>query len=76
MRDWIFIGPKTDHCLALSVGKSLLVLNFAQIVGFVKVKVKFDTWISLRLYGICVKVAYMDLLKLFHGFVKVVYMDL
>ena len=55
----IIIGPKSDHCLALSVTESLLVLNFAQIVGFVKVV----QLISLGCYTDLSK-----LLKLLHGF--------
>ena len=51
-------------------------LNFVQIVGFVKVFtltllngfLKIDTWIYLR--------SYMDLSKLLHGFLKVVNMHL
>ena len=39
----IFIRLNSDHCIALSLSHFLLLLNFAQIVGFVKV----DTWISL-----------------------------
>ena len=54
----IIIGPKSDHCLALSVTESLLVLNFAQIVGFVKVV----QLISLD--------CYTDLLQLLHRFLK------
>ena len=50
-----FIVSSSDHRLALS----LLVLNFAHIVGFVKV----DTLISLS--------CYTNLSKLIHGFVKV-----
>ena len=59
---WVvfFIGPKSDHCLALSLSQ-LLLLNFALIVGFVKVIawisiscfigfVKIDTRISLTYY--------------------------
>ena len=37
------IGPKFDHCLALSVAHSQALLNFVQIVEFVK----FGKWISL-----------------------------
>ena len=34
---YVFIRPKSDHCLALSLRHSLTFLNFVQIVGFVKV---------------------------------------
>ena len=37
----LFIGPKSDHCLALKVTLSVPLLNFVQIVGFIKVV----TWI-------------------------------
>ena len=43
---YLFIRPMSDHCLVLSVAQSVLLLNFAQIVGFVKVV----TWISLSCY--------------------------
>ena len=49
----------SDHCLVLSVAQSVLLLNFAQIVGFVKV----DRLISLS--------CYMDLSKSIHVFLYV-----
>ena len=69
------IGPKFDHCLALSVAHSQALLNFVQIVEFVKVGkwisllginglVKIYTWISLSFNT--------DLSKLIHGFLYVV----
>ena len=39
-------GPKFDHCLALSVAHSEALLNFVQIVEFVKV----GTWICQNWY--------------------------
>ena len=56
---FIHIGPKSDHCLALSVTKSVsaLFLTFVQVV-------KIDTWISLS--------SYTDLSKVIHGFFQVV----
>ena len=54
-----FVGLKA--CLALSLSHSVLVLNFAQIVGFVKV---CQRWISLS--------CWMDLSKLINGFLQVV----
>ena len=53
-----FVGLKS--CLALSLSHSVLVLNFAQIVGFVKVVTLF-----------CQKSCFMALSKFLHGFVKV-----
>ena len=55
---YTFMGPKSDHCLAL-VTQSL-----HPIVGFCFGFIKIDTWISLS--------CYMDLSELIHGFVKVV----
>ena len=71
----ILIVPKSDHCLVLSVSQpvrhSLALLNFAQIVGFVK-------WISLKLLHGFVKIdtgislTYcMDFSELIFGFLKV-----
>ena len=56
---YLFIRPMSDHCLVLSVPQSVLLLNFAQIVGFVKV----DRLISLS--------CYMDLSKSIHVFLYV-----
>ena len=56
----LFIGPKSDHCLVLLVTPSVLLWNFAQIVGFFKVVL--TRWISLSL----------DLSILIHGFLSVV----
>ena len=57
----VFIGPISNHCLGCqSVRQSLLILNCAEIVGFVKVV----TWISLN--------CYLDLSKLIHVFLLVV----
>ena len=55
---YTFLGPKSDHCLAL-VTQSL-----HPIVGFCFGFIKIDTWISLS--------CYMDLSELIHEFVKVV----
>ena len=54
----LFIGPKSHHCLVLLVTLLVLLLSFAQIVGFFKVV----RWISLSL----------DLSILVHGFLSVV----
>ena len=43
----LFIGPKSDHCLVLLVTPSVLLWNFAQIIGFFKVVL--TRWISLSL---------------------------
>ena len=56
----LFIGPKSDHYLVLLVTPSVLLWNFAQIVGFFKIVL--TTWISLSL----------DLSILIHGFLSVV----
>ena len=40
----VFIRPKSDHCRSLSLRHWVLIVNFAQVVGFIKV-VK---WISLK----------------------------
>ena len=37
----VFIGPMSDHCLALSLSHSVLFSNFAEFVGFLYV----ITWI-------------------------------
>ena len=65
-----FIGPKSDHCLALSLSQ-LLLLNFALIVGFVKV----IAWISISCFIGFVKIDtrisltyYIVLSKLIHGY--------
>ena len=50
------LPEKSDHCLPLSLWPSEMLLNFAEIVGFVKVV----TLISLR--------GYMDLSKMFYVF--------
>ena len=50
----IFIGPKYDHCLVLSLSQSMFMLNFVQIEF-----VKFVTWISCK----------VDLSKFIHRFV-------
>ena len=68
----IFIGPKSHHCLALSVtvtvtvtAESLLVLNFAQIVGFVIVVIKWISFLVVTRISLC---CYMDLAKMPQGF--------
>ena len=45
--DYLFIGLKSDHCLALSVGQSVVLLIWGQLIQIV-VFVKFVRWISLR----------------------------
>ena len=47
---YLFIRPMSDHCLVLSVAQSVLLLNFAQIVGFVKVDRLIVTWICQNQY--------------------------
>ena len=32
---FVIIGPKFDHCLALSLSQLVLVMNFAENIGFV-----------------------------------------
>ena len=62
----IFIGSRSDHCLASSVtAESLLVLNFAQLVGFVIVVIKWISFLVVTRISLC---CYMDLTKLLQGF--------
>ena len=65
---FIFIGPKSDHCLVLSLRHSLSAfVDFCSLLDLSKSLdgyVKIDKWISPG--------CYMDLSKLINGFVKIV----
>ena len=62
---YTFLGPKSDHCLAL-VTQSL-----HPIVGFCFGFIKIDTWISLSCYLYLSKLLH-ELSKMVYGFLKVV----
>ena len=57
----IFFGSRFDHCIASSVrAESLLVLNFAQLVGFIIVVIKWISFLVVTRISLC---CYMDLTK-------------
>ena len=75
--DYLFIGLKSDHCLALSVGQSVVLLIWGQLIQIV-VFVKFVRWISLReihvwlLINPCKNKMFYRIVKIRHGFIEVV----
>ena len=83
MQYWVWLDVRSNHCkssfsidmtlMLLDINSErrvshfLLVLNFAQIVGFVEVV----AWISRNCYMYLSKLTHKFLLDLLHGFVKI-----